>query len=95
MYEVDRRSSVVANYARSSSKTTDILTWHRRLAHVSIPRILRMANRNLVNGLDVSTKAVSGMCEDCLYAKATKRPFDEVLEHETDVLVRAGPHKSR
>jgi transposase InsO family protein len=88
MYEIDKRDSVVANYARSTTKTTDILTWHRRLAHVSIPRILRMANRNLVNGLDISSKTVSGMCEDCLYAKATKRPFDEVLEHEADVLER-------
>lgn len=28
------------------------------------------------------------MCEDCLYGKATKHPFDEVLTHETEILER-------
>lgn len=47
-----------------------------------------MANRNLVDGLNITSKDVHGMCEDCLYGKAVRRPFDEVLTHETEVLER-------
>ncbi|KAF8823582.1 hypothetical protein HHX47_DHR10000187 [Lentinula edodes] len=47
-----------------------------------------MANRGLVDGLNITRKEVYGMCEDCLYGKATKHPFDEVLTHESEVLER-------
>ncbi|GAW08070.1 retrotransposon Ty1-copia subclass [Lentinula edodes] len=40
------------------------------------------------------------MCEDCIYGKATKHPFDEVLTHETEILERVhidlfGPSRTR
>lgn len=40
------------------------------------------------------------MCEDCLYGKAMKHPFDEVLTHESEVLEQAhidlfGPSRTK
>lgn len=32
------------NYSRARDRPVDILTWHRRLGHISIRRILRMSN---------------------------------------------------
>lgn len=87
MYEVDVLYAEV-NSARSHQKAVDIHTWHRRLGHVAIPRILRMANKGLVDGLDITSRKVHGLCEACLYGKAIRRPFDENLEHETEVLER-------
>lgn len=47
-----------------------------------------MANKGLVDGLHITSKKVYGLCEACLYGKAIRRPFDEKLEHETEVLER-------
>lgn len=87
MYEVDVLYSEVLS-ARSREKAVDIHTWHRRLGHVAIPRILRMANKGLVDGLDITSKKVHGLCEACLYGKAIRRAFDENLSHESEVLER-------
>lgn len=90
MYEVEVLESgkTIVSYSRYRDRPADILTWHRRLGHISIRHILQMANRNLVNGLNITKWEIRGMCEDCLYGKATKHPFDEVLTHETDILKR-------
>lgn len=87
MYEVDVLYTEV-NSSRSHERAVDILTWHRRLGHVSIPRILRMASKGLVDGLNITSKKVYGLCESCLFGKAIRRPFDENLTHETEVLER-------
>ncbi|GAW07748.1 retrotransposon Ty1-copia subclass [Lentinula edodes] len=47
-----------------------------------------MVNHRLVNRLNITKVEVLGMCEDCLYGKATKRPFDEVLTHKMEILER-------
>lgn len=47
-----------------------------------------MANRNLVDGLNITKREIQGMCEDCIYSKVTKHPFNEVLTHETEILER-------
>jgi len=60
MYEVEVLETIVVNAqsARSHEKPGDILTWHRRLGHIAIPRILRMAKRNLVDGLKMTSREV-------------------------------------
>lgn len=45
-----------------------------------------MANRNLVDGLHITSKKVHGLCKPCLFGKAIRRPFDKTLVHETEVL---------
>ena len=87
MYEV-KRVELRANLARSHDRPTDAATGHRSLGHVGIPRILRMANRNLVDGLNITTKSMIGMCKAYLYGKAMHRPFDEEVTHKTDVFER-------
>ncbi|GAW02791.1 retrovirus-related pol polyprotein [Lentinula edodes] len=90
MYEVEvlEKQDTLANSARLHERAVDIHTWDRRLGHVGIPRILRMSSKNLVDGLKITSKKVEGMCESCLYGKATRRPFDEKVVHESEVLER-------
>ena len=90
MYEVDPQSGKGATvaYSRSLDRPVGIMTWHRRFGHNGTRRILRLANRQMVDSLNITSKEVVGMCEDCLYGKATRRPFDEKVTHETEVLER-------
>ncbi|KAF8826133.1 hypothetical protein HHX47_DHR6000528 [Lentinula edodes] len=89
MYEVQAHfTPSFANFARSLNKPVDIHTWHRRLGHPAIDRILLMQRHNLVDGLQITSKKVAGKCEPCILGKSTHRPFDEKLTHETKVLER-------
>lgn len=58
MYKVDVLYDdwVTVGSAKSHGKAVDIYTWHRRLGHVSIPRILCMANKNLIEGLHITSR---------------------------------------
>ncbi|KAJ3832479.1 hypothetical protein F5878DRAFT_548102, partial [Lentinula raphanica] len=78
----------VAALARSLDKPTDIETWHRRLSHAGLSRIDLMLKKNLVDGLNVTSTSVLGKCVDCLVGKATRRPFDAVVERESRILER-------
>ena len=49
--------------------------------------IVEMAKKALVNGLDIVEDAkIQGKCKDCIYGKQTACPYDNVTEHEKDVL---------
>ena len=77
---------VAVQYARSQDRLVDITTWHQRLGHISVPRILPMASKGLVDRLNITSKRLTGMCEDCLYSKATRRLFNAEVVHEQEVL---------
>lgn len=46
MYEIEVLESghTTVSYSRTRDRPVDVLTWHRRLGHVAIRRIIRMAN---------------------------------------------------
>ena len=70
----------------SLSKPTSLEQWHRRLTHCSPATIQDMADRNLVDGLDLSERDLRGKCEDCILGRQTRRPFDDKTESPLDVL---------
>jgi len=48
-----------------------------------------LLSKHLVDGLDVMSKKIAGMCEDCILAKQTCCPFDEIVMPETKILACA------
>lgn len=74
--------------ARSQNKPTDLETWHRRLGHIGEDAIKSLNSQSLVEGLIITTKELTGKCEDCIFGKQTRRPFDEQVTPETEVLER-------
>ncbi|KII84467.1 hypothetical protein PLICRDRAFT_79272, partial [Plicaturopsis crispa FD-325 SS-3] len=54
--------------------------------HVGDGTLKTMISKGMVEGLDVSGKGGQGQCEDCIFGKQARRPFDEVVEPETEVL---------
>ena len=63
--------------------------WHRHLGHVSVTSIIEMAKKGVIDGLDIiGDVEVQGKCKDCIYGKQTAHPYDEVTEHEKNVLER-------
>lgn len=73
-----------AYLSRSLTKAADLETWHRRLGHVSEDTILKMMRGEMVIGLTNETltrKCTAGKCEDCIFGKHARRPFDyEVVQ---------------
>ena len=57
----------------SLSLPTTIEQWHRRLTHCSPLTIKDMADKNMVDGLDISKGEVRGKCEDCVLGRQTRR----------------------
>lgn len=82
-------STTHALVAHSLAKPTNLEVWHRRFGHIGTRSIVDMAKKGLVDGLDiVGSVEPEGKCEDCIYGKQTARPYDQVVERETEVLER-------
>ncbi|KAF5329775.1 hypothetical protein D9619_009137 [Psilocybe cf. subviscida] len=78
-----------AYISRSLSKATDLETWHHRLGHVSEATIMKMMKGEMVIGLTNETltrKCTVGKCEDCIFGKHARRPFDYEVVQVRDVL---------
>ena len=88
MYRLDVWDTTKAVSSRLHRRPTLIKVWHRRLGHAAIDQILRMSTRSLVDGLDVTERKAEGKCIDCIMGKHARRPFDEVVARETEILER-------
>lgn len=86
--EIDCDPTLVAAARSSLKKPVDLAMWHRRLAHSDIKTIERMCSKNIVDGLDITGRALDGLCEDCIYGKMTRRPFDDDVTAESEPLER-------
>jgi GAG-pre-integrase domain len=56
----------------SMSQPTSLEQWHRRLTHCSLLTIQEMATKQLVNGLKLFEKNVTGKCKDCILGRQTR-----------------------
>jgi len=64
-------------------------TWHQRLEHMVADTIHEMANKNLVDGLNITGElTMRGRCEDCIFGKHSTHPFNNSGYRETKVLER-------
>jgi GAG-pre-integrase domain len=55
----------------SMSQPTSLEQWHCWLTHCSPLTIQEMATKQLVNGLKLSEKGVTGKCENCILGRQT------------------------
>ena len=62
----------------------DITLWHRRFGHFGIGKIVEASK--LVSGLEITIQDVIGRCEDCIIGNQKRRPYDEDIIPETEVL---------
>ena len=90
MYQIELQPTPPTAFAtpRSLTRPADLETWHRRLGHVSEDAIKRMQSDQMVLGLDITSTSVNGKCEDCIFGKQSRRPFDAEITPETKVLER-------
>lgn len=49
-------------------------------------RLKELRPKDVVDGLDVTLLETNRKCEDCIYGKQTRHPFDEIVLHKTEVL---------
>jgi len=53
-------------------------TWHRRLGHTVADTIHEMANKNLVDGLNITGELTMGeRCEDYIFGKHSTHLFND------------------
>ncbi|KAF5371869.1 hypothetical protein D9615_009522 [Tricholomella constricta] len=76
-------SALLTHPTRSNNSPASLETWHRRLGHISEATVLAMLRQSLVRGMDMVKKSSSGRCEDCIMGKHARRPFDAVVEPES------------
>ncbi|THH11469.1 hypothetical protein EW146_g8023 [Bondarzewia mesenterica] len=68
----------------SQGKAADIATWHHHFSHIGMQATQRAIKA--VDGMAVKPRNTpDAVCEDCLAGCQTRRPFNEVVEHETEV----------
>ena len=58
----------------------DILLWHRRLGHLSLPAIKRIVSEDVATGIDIHKKSpdTNCVCGACVMAKLSRNPFKSV-----------------
>ncbi|THH07509.1 hypothetical protein EW146_g9294 [Bondarzewia mesenterica] len=79
-----RTADEVIALSASQGKAADIATWHHRFGHIGMQATQRAMKA--VDGMAVKAgNAPDAVCEDCLAGRQTRRPFDEVVERETEV----------
>ncbi|KAJ3831793.1 hypothetical protein F5878DRAFT_549093, partial [Lentinula raphanica] len=76
--------------SRSLNQPVDLKTWHRRLGHIGMSRLLMMIKKDLVDGLVVVGPINEDLekCNSCHLGKAKRRPFDAITTRETRLLER-------
>ncbi|KAF5340862.1 hypothetical protein D9757_015494 [Collybiopsis confluens] len=84
----------------SRSKPCSLAMWHTRFGHADVNLIRIMAKRKLVDGLEVTNFELCGKCEPCLYAKAKRLPFDDIVIPSSEPLDRVsldlwGPSRTK
>ncbi|UYV68112.1 hypothetical protein LAZ67_5003088 [Cordylochernes scorpioides] len=64
-------SKTAFNSERDHFQNNSLRTWHQRLCHIDSNAIEKMARKELVIGLGISSRD-KGLCDDCCIAKSTK-----------------------
>ncbi|THH12031.1 hypothetical protein EW146_g7850 [Bondarzewia mesenterica] len=82
-FSAARSHDEVIAMSASQNKAVDIMTWYCHLGHVGMQATQHAIKA--MNGMDVKDGVVVGVCEDCMAGRQTRRPFDEVVEWETEI----------
>jgi hypothetical protein len=61
--------------------------WHRRLGHLDIQAVLKLANRDMAVGIpELRTTTVKERCQDCLVGRMVRKPFKPTERRTTKPL---------
>ena len=63
-----------------ATRTPNIETWHRRLAHCGVNTIIDMARNGIVSGMPIDLSVLPPLCDHCIVGKQTRRPVPRVRE---------------
>lgn len=83
--ELEGGGGVNAWAANSRDVPADKGTWHHRLGHIGNTGLAALISGKHVNGLHVREGGMDGLCEDCVFGKQTRRPFDGGHKVEEEV----------
>ncbi len=73
-----------SNVAEDSQNTWD--SWHRRLGHLSITGLQRLAKDGLVEGLTIDEDSPPfTQCEACIQAKQIHNPYPQEAKHRREI----------
>jgi hypothetical protein len=92
LYRVDlfMRGDSVAYVAGSSGS---LRLWHRRMGHLNLDAIRRLASKNMVDGLIISAQnTYDHVCEGCALGKSHRQPLPKA---STTKLLEDGACRSR
>lgn len=77
----DNNISIKDEQALSSVSTNMVSQWHKRLGHVSFPRLQDLVNHNLVTGINIQhVQNIHPFCESCIIGKQHKNPFPKLSD---------------
>lgn len=62
-------------YAVSCESRTDIVTWHKRMAHLNIADVKRL--EVCADGITIRNKEIDAVCKSCCEGKQTRLPFPQ------------------
>jgi transposase InsO family protein len=73
---VDDFSPLTAMAALTDGRPQPIHTWHKRLGHLAVSTIKKMASENMVDGLNIEKEVDQKFfCDGCAYGKAHRLSF--------------------
>lgn len=75
-----------ARSINSHSQSRSLMDWHRRLGHLNLDTITRMANGGAVRGLNI-TSSKKEQCEVCARSKITEEPYPRVASRRQNDLL--------
>jgi hypothetical protein len=64
-----------------SPVSTNFEVWHRRLGHISVSTICKMAERGLAEGMPVDLSELPPACKHCFLRKQTRTPVPKTRTH--------------
>ena len=73
-------SSSTTHTSFVATRTPDIETWHRRLAHCSVQTIINMSRNGAAKGMPIDLSTLPPICDHCVVGKQTRRSVPRVRE---------------
>jgi transposase InsO family protein len=71
--------------AQAPSVKADLATWHWCLGHLNMDMILRMAQKGIISGIEITSgKSLTTPCEPCLKGKQTWVEIQKTTESRSD-----------
>jgi len=82
LYCIDTVAHQGTGAAYITENTGSLRLWHRRMGHLHLDAIRKLASKEMVKGLTISTQAFDRVCEGCVLGKSHRLPFPKISTTE-------------